>query len=95
MSTSRVSYYPLVVGLLFFLAAVACGFSTMTGTGTEVGNVFGASIGVMALGMGVMFIGISLNPDCPPMPAIWVGALLVGVGAITLAHATGTLPFTL
>ncbi len=93
-SRSTISYYSLAWAVGMLLGAFICGACAMIGTGTEPGDVITAGIGAMALGMGVMFMGIALNTDRTPVLTTWGGALILLVGASIIAYITGTVPFS-
>ena len=80
--------YGLSVTAFFILSALGCLAAALVGTGSPLGNAMSISIGFMSFGMGIMFLGISLNNDRAVVRSLWVGAVFLGFGALMLLYLT-------
>lgn len=80
--------FGLIATTFFMMSALGCFAAALVGTGTELGNAMSTSIGLMALGMSIMFLGISLNNDRAVVRSLWVGAVFLGFGALMLVYLT-------
>lgn len=80
--------FGLFATAFFMMSALGCFTAALLGTGTTLGNAMSTSIGLMALGMGIMFLGVSLDSDRLVVRSFWVGAPFLMFGALMLVYLT-------